>query len=137
MNNFSKTERAEIDEITSDLSGLSDTLDKAVDAYNAAMAEPKEAVETALAAYNARLADLRGLYEELRDRAADYHGGRSEKWQEGEKGQAYQEWIDSMTNISGVEDDATIDFPEDVEFPSDIPDWNDPSFLPESEPNEV
>jgi hypothetical protein len=137
MKGIKLSERAEIDACTRDLKDLGDELERAIDAYNAATVEPKAAVEAALEAYNSRLADLREIYAGHHADASEYQGERSEKWQEGEKGQQYGSWVDSLDSIDNVDDDVTIEFPEDIPLPDMIPDWDDPSFLPADSPDEM
>lgn len=63
-----------------------------------------------VAASLARLEELREQADALRDEAFqhiddaacaadDYHGERSEKWQEGEKGRAYSDWKDRLESL--------------------------------------
>lgn len=77
--------------------------------HMAKLEETQVALEQAIAAYKAALVEAQqfcaGVAEEIRA----YFDDKSEKWQEGERGQAYEEWA---TGWEGVE------FPE-VDEPSE------------------
>lgn len=49
----------------------------------------------AVTAYNEAVSEARELAEEIAQRAADEWGEKSEKWQEGERGEAAHEWVDA------------------------------------------
>lgn len=51
-------------------------------------------VQAAIESYNAVLDEVRTFQEEVTNEAQGYFDDRSEKWQEGEKGEAYQAWVD-------------------------------------------
>lgn len=62
------------------------------------------------------------IMENSANDAEEYHGDKSEKWQEGERGQAYYEWMGRLREISDAMQDA-IDLPE-VSMP-ERPEWVD------------
>jgi F0F1-type ATP synthase membrane subunit b/b' len=64
--------------------------------------------------------ELRGMLEDEANAAEAYADDRSEKWQESDRGQAYNEWKDRLRSLA---DDAATDFegPEFTEI--DEPSW--------------
>lgn len=57
----------------------------------------KELVEDAIAAYNEALVEAESFCSDIAERMSDYQSERTDKWQEGEKGDAYQTWMDEWT----------------------------------------
>lgn len=81
--------------------------------YNEKVGELRAPVEAALAAYNALVEEARGFCEDIvNERETDYDG-KSEKWQEGDKGEAARSWIDEWQNVDLSE--LEIEFPDDLE----------------------
>ena len=110
----------------------STALDKAITDYNVAMEPLKGAVENALSAYNNTVTTLKGVYEEIASEAREYYDDRTEKWQEGEAGQAYSEWVNQLE--SPYIEEVEFDFPDEIELPDGVPDFSSPDFLPDEEP---
>jgi hypothetical protein len=107
-----KQEIARRDQIKEELVELRGKLEDAVSTYNAALEGLKAPVEEALAAYNVAVEEARGFAEDIANQADNEISNKSEKWQEGEKGQAASEWKDAWENeeFSEVE----IQFPEEL-----------------------
>ena len=68
-----------------------DKLVIAIDEYNAATTDPRAAVESALKEYNEALAEAKGFAEDIANEAESEFDNKSEKWQEGDRGQAVSE----------------------------------------------
>lgn len=110
MRAFSKGDMAERDELTAELRVLAIEVEQA----HADVVDAVEAFNGKLDAYNAKAADARDFVEGLRGQIEDYMGGRSDKWREGEKGEAYQSWQQAL-------DDVALDDVEPIEW-ADLPD---------------
>lgn len=91
-----------------------------------------DAMDAKAEAYLAEIEALREQADDLRDeafqhldeaycRADDYFNERSERWQEGEKGQSYGEWRD---RLEGLRDDCDS-LPEVVPIEIERPDFLD------------
>jgi len=92
-----------------------------------ALAEKKTAIETAweefeekhgalaeaIGEYNLALASVIEWRDGIIQEMSDYQAERSDKWQEGDAGQAYQEWIDEWEGLDLTE----IEVPELGEMP--------------------
>lgn len=110
----------------------SNKLNAAITAYNEAMAPHKEAVEEALEEYNNKVGELKSVYEGIANDARGYFDERTERWQESETGQAYEEWVEQLEELDIEE--VEIELPEEIDFPDDIPDLEGADFLPPDEP---
>lgn len=135
MNRMSRAQQKEIDEQVSVIMEASSALEAAINDYNAAIEPVKGPLEEALGSYNEALSTLREIYEGIAQEAADHFSERSERWQEGEKGQQYQSWMDTL-NDPGIEN-AELEVPEDLELPDTVPDWSSADFLPAIAPDEM
>jgi len=64
--------------------------------------------------------DARGIMEDAANAAEEYYDNKSEKWQEGDRGQAYSEWKERLRYIAES-------IAEDVEAPevsdTEAPEW--------------
>jgi hypothetical protein len=100
------------------LTDLRGKLEDAISGFNAAVDELKAPVTTILEAYNAELEEARGFIEDIARGADEEIDDKSEKWRDGERGQAATQWKDEYENadLSNFE----ITFPE--ELPGDLPD---------------
>jgi len=67
----------------------------------------------AIADYNGSLRDFTDWRDEVSQRLQDEVGDRSEKWQESDKAQAVNDWIQTLESIEPEE----IEEVEEVEFP--------------------
>lgn len=135
MKSIDKNRQADINRLTDGLTEHTSKLETAINAYNDGLAPLKEAVQDAINAYNETLAELRGIYEELHADADAYYSERSERWQGGDNGRQYDQWKDTLNDVDL--DDISIELPEDIELPSEVPDWTDLSFLPANSPEEM
>lgn len=111
-----------------------DKLQELIEQYNEFLNEWRPKAEAVLAEYNTNLNEMRSVYEEAAEEAQDYYDGRTEKWQDSDRGQAYASWISDLENPELDELELDLTGPiEDVEFP----DWDDTeSWLPANEPGE-
>jgi hypothetical protein len=96
---ISKPERAE-------LNSFSKRLAKEQVDLEAALAEAAETIEAAyeklngaIDTYNGVLADAHSYLEDISTQAQTDFDDKSERWQEGDRGEATREWIDGLDNI--------------------------------------
>lgn len=54
--------------------------------------------------YQTALGDARDVIDVIAAEAESYYDEKSEKWQEGEKGESYSEWMDRLREISAFEE---------------------------------
>lgn len=115
MNKISTKNLDELAAIGSEVGTLFDDLD-----------ELREKFEAEAAVILERIAEAKGEARDIMDEAANdaesYYDERSEKWQEGDRGQAYSEWKDRLRSVAeAIEED--LDAPE-VQMP-ERPSWVD------------
>lgn len=139
MNKLNKTQIAERDDVAGKLRTAFDDLQAAVDkynnlreanwdifskaleVYNSDMEEAWAEVQTALDEYNGEaLCTARDWRDRIVSDIDEYMGERSDKWLEGDKGQAISAWKDQFDEISM--EDISLDMPEpiDVEEPEEL-----------------
>lgn len=70
-------------------------------------------VEDAMSEYNGALSDARDFIDEKHTAFEDEYGEKSEKWQEGDRGSAARDWIDSFESVDL--EDAELDAPDSLE----------------------
>lgn len=115
MNRLSKTQLAEKARLLEQLQQAGSRLEEAVADFNRKVEEAKAPVDQAVEEYNAVLAEAKAFAEGIAADAQSHYDDKSEKWQEGERGQAYQAWIGEWENVNL--DDLEVELPAEVELP--------------------
>jgi hypothetical protein len=109
---LSKEQLARRHALAADLRDKALTLNIAIAAFNRGVEPLVEAVAKAQDDYNELLEIARNLAERIAENAREEFEAKSERWQEGEKGQQVREWIErwemSLEEIS-------IELPEALE----------------------
>lgn len=90
-------------------------LSQAISEFNAAMQEAWSKVEAAQTEYNELLGEISEFRDEIVSERQGEWDDKSEKWQEGERGEAAQSWITAWENIDFSEVD--ISQPDELEEP--------------------
>jgi hypothetical protein len=88
-------------------------VEDAVGVFNDSVSQAKEVLTAQVAAFNDVAGQVATFTAEIAGRADEDISGRSEKWQEGDAGQAAIEWKDEWENFDadGIEN---IDWPDDL-----------------------
>lgn len=114
MNKLSKEQVAELASLSANVRTKLADLESAVDRYNSVIQDAKE---DAIAAHN----ELRDAVDEAAEFVGSLHSDmegyfddRSEKWQEGEKGRAYADWMANFDSITDSVDDLELHDPVDM-----------------------
>lgn len=116
MKKLTKEHKRQQQEHVTAISAAHSTVAAAITAFNAATAKEWESVKVALDAYNARVNDANTFLSGLADEAEKYQNDRTDDWAAGEKGEAYQAWIETLREPLEV---GEIDAPEAIEVPDD------------------
>jgi methyl-accepting chemotaxis protein len=74
--------------------------------------EARDLAEQRIEDMNEAINELRSLAEELADDAEGYYDERSESWQESDRGDDYQSWIDEWRELADSLEDAELNAPE-------------------------
>lgn len=119
MKKLTKTQEKEKDKHSTDLFDTFSALEMAVDDFNDKVVELRIGVEEAATAYNSAVARARDFCSEVMSDMDSYEGARSEKWQESDAGQSFQDWKSEWENVD-LEDfepefPATIDVPDNMQ----------------------
>ncbi len=112
---LTKVEIKRRDDYASELSELADKLSEAIDTFNQELVNARTPVEAAVEAYNTLLEEAKGFAFDIANQAENDISEKSEKWQEGERGEAANEWKDAWENIEL--DEIEIEFPEELDVP--------------------
>lgn len=112
-----KQELARSAKLQEELAEARGKLEDEVSAFNAAVEEAKAPVVAALETYNAVVEEARGFAEDIANAADGEIDDKSDKWREGERGQAASEWKDAWE--SAEFDAVEIEFPEELAIPDE------------------
>lgn len=131
MNKLSKSDIKLKDEIAAKLRDLGEKLKAAIATYNEKLEEIKAPVEDAVSAYNAAVQEWEEFRGGIADTQENHFDGKSENWQEGQRGQAYSEWKDQWAEEA---EEVEVEFPEPLDEPDlALPDRIDGELLNEPE----
>lgn len=109
-----KRDRKRRDEIVERLLASREKLEVAISDYNDAIEKAQTDLEEHIDDYNLILDDAIGLVDDVVSQAESDMEERSEKWQESDRGQAVQTWIDAIREIDL--EAIKIDFPDPIEM---------------------
>ena len=112
-----KQDTARRDKLVEELRDGRGVLEDAVSTFNAAVEELKAPLLAALEKYNEIVEEARGFVEDIASTADGQFDDKSEKWQEGDKGQAARNWIDAWQNEPF--DALEIAFPDELTLPDE------------------
>ena len=118
---LNKAQIAERDVHVAKLAELKGKLEEALEAYNTEVSKLFDPVEVAIGAYNEALSEAAEWKENI---VGDWQGefdDKSERWQEGDNGQATQELINAWENL----DLGEIELNEPEELSLDIDDHSE------------
>lgn len=120
MNKLNKEQQENKNRLNQKIHDELDNVEEAINTLNERVkALYAELIVPAVDKLNLTLEEVRNFADEVKSEAQDYFDERSEKWQEGDKGQQYQEWINSMETVAELEDIETVE-PDDLMIIDDI-----------------
>lgn len=112
MNRLSKQEIEDRDRRNKALRDALAEVNRQIDTFNAAMDEHWRAVEDAVSVYNEAVGEVNGWLSDIHSAQEAHYDEKSEKWQEGERGEAYQSWMQEFENEV---EEAEVSKPDDVD----------------------
>jgi len=115
---LNKQDEKKRDELVSELNKLRTEIEEAIGKFNDGVATLKEPVTAAIEKYNAELENARAWTEDIANQAESEFDEKSDKWQEGERGEAARSWIDEWQ--SAELEEFQLEFPD--ELADDLPD---------------
>jgi phosphoenolpyruvate-protein kinase (PTS system EI component) len=114
-----KIKATEIARVEQEITAIYDERTKVEDAvlvFNTALAAARATLQESIDAYNEAAEALRGHIADVHRELEDEYDERSEKWQEGEKGEAAKAWLDTLEQFPESVSDLSLDFfPEALE----------------------
>lgn len=125
MKSIPKQVRKDIDDIVAKLRAEQAEIDGALSEYEDAVTSGRDQINEKIAAYNEKLTELREIVTEQVSAMDDYMGDKSEKWQDGERGQEYSEWKDTWDNAGASIDDIEelqVEVPSEITWPEGLDD---------------
>jgi hypothetical protein len=129
MKELSKAQDLERDAIAKKLEDGKELLEQAIVVYNQSVAALFEKVSEAAAKYNEIVTEAEEFRESVHGDIDGYMGERSEKWLEGDRGQAYDswrtEWESSIDQIS-----LSVDNPDELYVEGDFEEGDNLLNLP-------
>lgn len=93
------------------------TLEKAIEDYNDALQTTLDSLAEPLSDYNGALNDLREFAQEIASDIQSYVDERSDRWQEGERGEAYRSWQGEWESYDYDLEEVEIEMPDRAELP--------------------
>jgi len=133
---LTKQETKSLTEGRDTLSEAAAKLAEAVEEYNSIVEKARGDVDEALSAYNSAREDFVEVVNEVANRIEEEYDNKSERWQESDKGQEAQTFVEWYTEFRDgtLSEDLEIEFPDALEFPDPMSDI--PEEFPET-PDEV
>jgi hypothetical protein len=93
------------------------TLEESVRVFNEAVAAARATLQLDVNAYNEKVDAARGVLDDVHRELEDEFDDKSANWQNGDKGIATKEWIDTIGALAEELTEAALDvFPESLEF---------------------
>jgi hypothetical protein len=114
MKKLSKMLLQDRDAICQQLRTQYEALEEAVEAFNAAMEAQWEAVAHALAHYNETVNQAKEWLATVSSEIEGYMSDHSEKWQDSERGQTYEQWKNDFE--SNDLEEVELDMPDALEL---------------------
>lgn len=118
MNKLSKDQQKKIDALRERWTSARNDLDNEQGDANEKIAEIEHKLNEKIADLNALVEEANSLREEIESDAQSYYDEKSEKWQEGDRGSAYNDWISSWQNEIEEIEEVSLDTVARVE---DVP----------------
>jgi hypothetical protein len=126
---LTRAESRRRDGFVAELESAGAALSVAVAAFNETLAQAREALEQARDAYNEKLEEVREFVEDIASSREAEISERSERWQESDKAQAAQQWVEDWQGLDL--EPVHIDITEDLDGP-DLPHRDELEALPEA-----
>lgn len=118
MLKLSKDQQKKIDALRERWTSARNDLDNEQGDANEKIAEIERKLNEKIADLNAIVEEANSLREEIESDAQSYYDEKSEKWQEGDRGSSYSDWISSWQNEVEEVEEVSLDTVARVE---DVP----------------
>jgi DNA repair exonuclease SbcCD ATPase subunit len=96
---------------------LREALEDAISTYNTDLQTARDTLAPEIEAYNEVLAEIKEFAKEIKGRCQGEWDEKTERWQEGVKGTAAQQFIDAWDALGNELDDVVLDEIEELDAP--------------------
>jgi DNA anti-recombination protein RmuC len=117
MKALSKKDAKRKAELVGEIQDKATELSTAVAKFNDELAKLREDLTATVNDYNEAVQAAEEFRADMLSQMQSYFDEKSEKWQEGEAGQAYQQWINDWDGTPLTQVD--LEMPDDISEPSD------------------
>ena len=114
MKKLSKEQIATRDKIVQELSDAKAALGDAINQFNDTLRDAWEKVQEQIEKYNAVIDDAKAWAEDIASEIQSFIEDKSEAWQQGDRGQAYEEWRSSFETVELEE--VELEAPEEIDI---------------------
>ena len=114
MKKLTKNQIAQHTKLSAELHLAHDELEGAITKYNEKVAAAFAELEPVVAALNAKIFDANTFTKEIHDEQQSFFDEKSEKWQEGDAGSTYTDWMNTW-EVSDLEE-VELDIPGELEM---------------------
>lgn len=114
MKTLTKPEIARRNALCALVQSAREDLDVAIAAYNTAMEEAFVHVQTTADVYNGLIEEAKEWADTMAGQIQDYYECRSARWREGERGRAYDAWLEAYEEA--LFEAADIEAPDPLEW---------------------
>jgi uncharacterized coiled-coil DUF342 family protein len=104
-------------ELVGEIQDKAGELSTAVAKFNEELAKLREDLTATITEYNEVVQTAEEFRADMLSQMQSYFDEKSERWQEGEAGQAYQQWINDWEG--GALTQVDLEMPDDISEPSD------------------
>lgn len=94
-----KEEAERLEALADKLGNAREFLEDELDDLNRQIRESLDTINFKIAGYNELLEEARGIIDDVHSQGESDFDDKSEKWQEGERGEATREWLESLESI--------------------------------------
>lgn len=116
MKSLSKQQLQEKERIEGELREAFTKLEDAIEQYNLTLDQAWQAVQEAVDAHNAKVSEANDFASEVASDIESFVTDKSDKWQEGDRGQAYLAWQEAW---NGDMDEVDLEKPDEISVPED------------------
>jgi uncharacterized protein YukE len=101
-------DRAALDSLVARVQDERDALEDQLAEYNQVVADAVAQLNEKITAYNEAVEAVRANLDDLKNDFRDQFDNKSERWQDGDKGQAVNSWIETLEDVHGDIRDADL-----------------------------
>lgn len=130
---MTKADETRLQDVQRRLAAQRQNVEQVVASANEQIEQAKAKVADEINAYNEIVGEARGVIEDIRNEAQSEYDDKSEKWLEGERGQAVAEWLSGLETAENEFED--VPETEIAELDFDAPDHPDLLAQLEREPS--